>query len=556
MPIELLQALLPHQTDLCLDDYQLDSLNHQVCLTVSTVQPAVACPLCQSSTHRVHSRYQRTLRDFRWADYTVILTLNVRKFFCLNLDCQRRIFTERLPTVVAPWARRTARLAQQLTSVALALGGAAGVRLARHLGYLLCRNSLLNLIAKLPLPQLSVSPQALGVDDFAFQKRHRYGTILVDLDQHKPIALLEGRDAGTLAQWLKQHPGAQILSRDRSKDYKLGMSQGAPDAIQVADRFHLLQNLAQVLEKVFAAHPHDLKAVEAALRPSGSQLLDDEQEVVTLPPLRSALPQQVAQQRRQQRIKTFQKVWNLHRQGLSAPTIARKVKLSTKTVQRFLASSQFPERQPRSDQGRSLIEPFKTYLLQRWNQGVFSVKQLFHEIHQQGYQGSYMTATRYVRQLAQAHGWNLRHRPRGRSFPPVTDPKQPPLTPRRAAWLLLRRPDDLHPKDQQLISLLSQHNPCFALTIQLSQNFTSLVRQQLSDQFDPWLNQAIQSDIPPLQRFAHSLRSDYQAVKAAVTLPFSNGQVEGQINRLKTLKRQMYGRAGTDLLAKRFLLAD
>ena len=138
---------------------------------------------------------------------------------------------------MSPWARRTCRLAHQLTAIGLALGGAAGVRLSRHLGYCLCRNSLLNLIAKLPLPPILVAPQTLGVDDFAFRKRQRHGTILVDLDHHQPIALLEGRGAETIAQWLQQHPGSQVLSRDRSKEYKRGMTQGAPEAIQVADAF-------------------------------------------------------------------------------------------------------------------------------------------------------------------------------------------------------------------------------------------------------------------------------------------------------------------------------
>ena len=181
---------------------------------MTSTQPTAVCPLCQESSRRVHSRYCRTLQDVPCASFGLRLQLGVRKFFCLNGGCQRRIFTERLPQVTAPWARRTGRLAQRLIAIAVALGGRAGERLGHCLGYRIEDSSLLLLLATVSLP--AIAPlKMLGVDDFAFAKRQSYGTILVDLERQRPIALLKDREANTLAQWLEQHQEIEVLSRDR-----------------------------------------------------------------------------------------------------------------------------------------------------------------------------------------------------------------------------------------------------------------------------------------------------------------------------------------------------
>lgn len=511
-----------------------------------------ACPTCQQLSHRVHSRYQRTLRDLNWAECAVTLKVTVGKWFCDNPACQRHVFSERLPQLTAPWSRRTNRMTQQIQEIGLALGGAAGARLIQKQGYSFSHDTVLRCLERLPLPPLQALRQ-LGVDDFAFAKRQCYGTILVDLEQQRPIALLKNREANTLAQWLEQHPGIEILARDRSAIYKSGMSQGAPDAVQVADRFHLLQNLTEVLEQALSSQNAVLKVVDTAQRlvnaPDGAVVLSASQ-APTQPDA-----QQRAEGRRAQRLKTYQKVWQLHQQGWSLKAIAQKVRLSSRTVQRYLLTPSFPERQGRSDKGRSLLNPYKPYLLEQHNQGHRQVKVLFREIQKQGYKGSYLTVTRYIRQLAQAQGVTLRQYPTRRRLPPVVDSPLRTLTARRAAFLVLRRTDTLQVEEQQLVQRLAQQTE-LAAAIGLAQDFAQLVRQRHSEQFDPWLERAEQSQVSPFERFARSLREDYDAVKAGVTLSTSNGQVEGQINRLKMLKRQMYGRAGIQLLERRFLLTS
>ena len=558
---ETLAYFFPKTIPLRLDTWYINDAHAQITLLIASTQAAPRCPGCDVPAQRIHSHYTRTLADLPWSGYAITWQLRVRKLFCLNRKCPRRIVTERLPGLVAPWARRTLRLMARLLAMGLALGGAAGVRLSRHCGLPVSRNTLLRIIRRPPCPAIN-SPQVLSVDDVALRKRHTYGTLLLDLERRRPLALLPDREAATVAHWLQAHPGVEVLVRDRAEVYAEAARLGAPAALQVADRFHLLQNLTDVLTQVFTAQAPQLAQLKAQ-RTAAPTLLHDpaggaeapaRSAVLIAPHPASTAAARLARQRRTRRWAHYPQVWTYHRWGWTLDAIAQQVGLSRRTVQRYLHYPTFPERQPRHDRDRSILDPYKPMLLNGWNHGCRNGTHLFRTIKAQGFQGQYGIVALYVRRLRQAQGRTPQQQGSGRRLPRVLMAPPRPLTPRRATWLVLQAPDQCTAEDQQLLARLPAQSSTLGEAVALAQDFAALVRQRQPAQLEPWLNRAAQSTLPPFRRFAKGLRADLAAVQAAVTLPWSQGPTEGQINRLKLLKRQMYGRARLDLLARRFLL--
>jgi transposase len=537
---------------LALEAWDINDAAAEVTFHVTSTQACVLCPLCHAQTLRVHSRYARTLADLPWGAYAVRLQLRVRKFFCDNPACPRQIFTERLPTVAAPWARRTLRLAQRLLACGIALGGQAGARLAARGQWRTSPDTLLRLVRAAPAPS-APAPQVIGVDEWAWRRGQRYGTILVNLEDHRVLDVLPERSAVAVSAWLAQHPTITVVCRDRSALYAEGIRQGAPQAVQVVDRFHLVKNLREAVE----AFLHDQQVALQAAAALTVQALTAMAGPVSPPQMYRGRRQcsQAGQQRQeaaqQQRhaawVTTYEAIHSLHAQGTPVTTIAQQLGISRPTVYAYLRRTRPPS--PRSPQrSGQVLRPHMAYVIQRWREGCTDSMQLWRELRAQGYSQSARTVSRFITRLRRASeaGWA----PETQTSP-YTRPQGPSARAVSFTWVC---PEVKRSPDAQLyVDQLRQVDPAIGQAYTLSQAFLALVRERRGDALEAWMAKAAASGIEALARFAQGLREDLTAVTAGLTLPWSNGPVEGQVNRLKLLKRQGYGRADVGLLRQRVL---
>ncbi|HEY5869520.1 MAG TPA: ISL3 family transposase [Candidatus Tectomicrobia bacterium] len=551
--LALLARFLPDRTMLSLEAWHIDDVTAALTLHVTSTQACVPCPLCHVRTSRIHSRYTRTLADLPWGAYGVRVQLQVRKFFCDHPACPRQIFTERLPTVAAPWARRTLRLAQRFLAYGLTLGGEAGARLAARLGLRISPDTLLRLVQAAPTPATS-APQSLGVDEWAWRRGHRYGTILVNLEDHQVLDLLPERSAESVATWLAQHPTITVVCRDRSALYADGIRRGAPQAVQVVDRFHLVKNLREAVEAFLHSQRPALQ--DAAARTAQALTLVAGPGPSTpmyrgrhrCSPVQQQRREAAQQQRHAAWVATYEAIHSLHARGTPVTTIAQQLGISRPTVYAYLRRTGPPS--PRSPQrSGQVLQPYMPYVIQRWREGCTDSMQLWRELRALGYRHSARTVSRFITRLRRASeaGWA----PETQTSP-YTRPQGPSARAVSFTWVC---PEAKRSQDAQLyVDQLRQGDQSIGQAYTLSQAFLALVRERRGDALEAWMTKAVASEIEALARFAQGLQEDLAAVKAGLTLPWSNGPVEGHINRLKLLKRQGYGRAGCALLRQRVLL--
>jgi transposase len=524
-------AFAPHLADF--EVYPLSIAADRVELRVIAVQPQAACPVCHELSSRVHSRYERCVADLPWNRARVLFRVQARRFRCLVAGCTRRIFCERLPALVAVYARRTAGLTALWQAVGLALGGRPGGRLVGQFFPITSRTTLLRLVRRVPDPPPARRVQVLSVDEWSYRRGRQYGMILVDLERHLAIDLLPDASAATLARWLREHPSVQVLSRDRSGPFAEGGRQGAPQAVQVADRFHLLRNCGRMTERIARRHATLIGRLPAP-RPAGlpTTLLRPDRQG-SRGRTRQALQARVAA------------IQTLKQRGATRASAARALQMNRKTVLKYWATTEAPERRY-TVRPSSALNPYEGYLQERWRQGEHNARELWRAIRQQGYPGQYQNVARYIAALKR-----LGHK--DRSSPVPTSGLTVPCT----VAVALRHPDRRTAEEQRALEDSKALHPELHQALSLLEQFAALLRQspgpRPAERLDAWEGQARTVGAPEIGAFIAKLEQDRSAVEAALSLPYSQGQTEGQITRLKALKRAMFGRANFDLLRKRFL---
>lgn len=474
----------------------------EIILQASSQGKSAICPYCHQRSDQRHSSYRRKPQALPCANRRIRLVLIVQRYFCKNPSCEHKTFAERIPNTVQFYARRTNWLTELLQLLAFEMSAEAVARVAQQLKVEVSPDTILRLVRTTTITE-DKNVRVLGVDDWALKKGQKYGTILIDLEKKRPIDLLPDRTKETLRDWLLKHPEVEIVTRDRSFEYRLGIKAGAPQALQIVDRWHLIHNLREKLQEIL---PKLMKktAPEAGKEQTPSY------------PKRKAY---------------FDTVKHLAAKGYSQRSIVRALGISRGTVIRYIAEDQVPDWQ--SDTHRSTqIDPYEGYLRKRWQSGCRDVTTLWNELQQLGYTGRRQNVFRFVKRFQN---------------------KGPLRSSRQIVWQFLKDPDDLLVEERDELRKIVNRSTTLQSVYQLVQTFMGMLAQQTSDGFDQWLVSMENCGIKKLQNFAISLQQDYDAVKASLVYDWSNGQVEGQVNRLKTIKRQMYGRANFDLLRQRVL---
>ncbi|MBO0791374.1 MAG: ISL3 family transposase [Ktedonobacteraceae bacterium] len=517
---------------------------------IACTLPTACCPVCGHPSERIHGNYVRTVADLPCAGRRVVLEFTVRKFVCRVASCERNIFTERTPELVQPSARQTNRLAALVQAVGLVAGGEMGSRLAERMSIVLSPSTVLRRVMALPPPS-SPPVRVLGVDDFAWKKRFRYGTILVDIERGKIIDVLLDRTGITFEKWLAFHPGIEVICRDRGSDYAKAATAAAPQALQVADRWHLVRNLAEALTPLLFRCQKELRSSDREQASSSASVVSPPNP---LPPphMWQQQPPAVVEQRhrvrQQARDGQYQRMVALREQGLTQAEIARTLGVGVRTVRSWLKAGTAPTWKRRFRR-RSIFDPYAAYVLERWQQGVHDGKQLFEEIRAQGFKGSHGIVKRFLQTLRGKRGKRRSQKEPGPSVPTKY------AAPNNPTWLFIRRDTDLTTQERVELFLFCEQSPTAKQTYRLVQAFLTMVREQRGWELEGWLMAVEMSNIPELLRFAYSLLRDRKAVEAGLSTPYSSGPVEAQVHKLKLVKRQMFGRAKLPLLRQRLLHA-
>ncbi len=485
---------------------------------VRSISRSSCCPTCGTDSHRVHSRYQRRVADLPLAGRSVRLIAEVCRFRCAATQCGQQIFTEQFATgVLAPWARRTGRLDGLVHHLGLALGGRPAASLAKRLMLPVSNDTLLRVVRRRGCP-VKPAPTVIGIDDWAWRRNHRYGTIICDLERRKPISLLPDREPATAQAWLTTQPQIAVVARDRGGAYARAAAKALPHAVQVADRWHLMEN---------ASHAF-LEAVRRSMRQIRRSV-----GAMTINPTLLTAAERLQYEGYLHREETNASVLTIAKNGASIKEIVRRTGHSRGLVRRIL-------RGERSDVFRvreSSLETYLPWLDREWAAGSHNGADLWRRLRSQGFRGSLRVVTEWAsrrRQAERVDTESLHRVPSARTI----------------ARLMTTGRDTLSRAETVTVAAVEAGVPRLVEARTVVEGFHEMIRRKTEADLVPWIERGRGSLVAS---FANGIARDVAAVQAAIVTSWSNGQTEGQITKLKLVKRQMYGRGKLDLLEARLV---
>jgi transposase len=476
------------------------------------------CPLCGATSRRVHSRYRRHVTDLPLSGRRVQLLVVARRFRCDAVLCGRRIFTERFAdSVLGRSARRTARLDHIVHHLGLALGGRPAASFARRMMLPVSNDTLLRVVrrrAHVPSEPLAV----IGIDDWAWRRNHRYGTIVCDLERRRTVTLLPDREQGTAQAWLAGHPKIAVVARDRGGGYGEAAARALPNATQVADRWHLMEN---------ASHAF-LEAVRKSMRQIRSAI-----GATTISPDLLTCAERIQYEGYLRREETNAAILTLAKDGVPLKQIVRRTGHSRKLVRQVVRG----ERNDVFRTRQSSLDAHLSWLDAQWTVGCRNAAELSRRLRTLGFRGSARVVAEWAtrrRRAEKADAESLKRIPSARTI----------------ARLMTTGRDNLSKADTVTIAAIETNVPALVNAREIIAAFHAMIRRKVAKELPSWIARARTSLVAS---FANGVRKDQAAVHDAIALPWSNGQTEGQITKLKLVKRQMYGRAKIDLLQARLI---
>ena len=542
---------------ICLPKFTIAKIEHvnaSITVFASIKSSRSRCPVCESFSSTVHDIYYRTVADLPAFQNSSVILLKTRKFKCQNPQCFRKVFSEQTPLTVRRYARRTNRVSTLLDSWSIELTGKLGSLISKQQLIAVSISTITRIAHRQPLPVIK-QPRVLGVDDWAFRKGVNYGTVLIDMETSRPIELLSSRESADLKEWLAKYPDVEIVTRDRSGAYSSAINEACPDTIQIADRFHLLMNLSDALDTYFKSISQDIRRL----------IKDKTDEIAKLSvhtdsgkeKLNTAIPAipvtvEIANIPADQRQDTFNKVKELQAKGIPLRRISKTLGISRNTVRSYFVQESLA---PKIHTKSTNFDVFTSHILNRLNTEENKIKKIIDEIVEMGFDGGRTQAYKNINRIISEGNFKAIS---FTEFQKEMIPYIKPLKSRKLTqYIGCNLADITDPGEREYMQTLLDNLSELQIVRRLVRLFRSMLRRG-NGNIQRWIDFIMRSKhkLAGLRNFANGLLRDIQAVENAIRLSWSNGAVEGHVNRIKTKKRQMYGRAGFELLRRKVILSQ